>query len=287
MRIFITGGNGQLAKSIGELYGKSEDIYYASKNTLDITNRSDVLAQVKSFRPNIIFHFASMTRGDECAKNPVLAKKINVGGTKNIVAACKKYGSALLFVSTNEVFDGKKRSPYNENDTPNPITVVGETKLQAENVIRENMSDFYIIRTSWLYSDWSSNFIHAVLKKAIKDKEIELVDDEIGSPTYSLDLARAIQKLIQTDQFGTYHVANEGVVSRLEFAKKAFKIYKMKNIKIIPVNLSHFNRLSKPPLYSALKNTKTKKIGIEMPIWDDALKRFLSENNLLKTIQST
>lgn len=279
MKIFITGANGQLAKSFIEIYPK-EKLYSATKEKLDITNKSQVLKQVGKIKPDIIFHFASMTRGDECTKNPKLAHKINVIGTKNIVEAAKENNSAILFVSTNEVFDGKKRSAYTERDKPNPKTVVGDTKYEAEKIIQENMRSYFIIRTSWLYSKWSNNFLHAVLEIAKKHKKIELVADEVSSPTYSLDLAHAIKKLISTKKYGIYHLNNSGHASRLEFAKKAFEIYGVSNVEIIPIKLKDYKRLSKPPLYTALNNNKAKRLKIVFPSWKSALKRFLISNKI-------
>jgi dTDP-4-dehydrorhamnose reductase len=280
MRIFITGAGGQLAKSISSIYLK-EDLYLASRDKLDISDKDQASKLISEFKPDIIFHFASLTRGDECAKNPDMAFKINVKGTENIVRICKKNNIPLLFVSTNEVFDGRKKSAYTEKDKPNPITVAGKTKLEAENIIKENLKKYFIIRTSWLYSEWSANFLHAVLDKARKDKQIELVEDEISSPTYSTDLAKAIKKLIKTRKYGTYHLSNIGSVSRLEFANKAFEICGIKDIKIIPITLDKFKRLSKPPLFTPLNSDKAKKIQIRMPRWNNALERFLIKNKNL------
>jgi dTDP-4-dehydrorhamnose reductase len=275
MRIFITGASGQLAKSITQLY-PNQDLHLASRDMLDITDKKQVITQITKFKPNIVFHFASLTRGDECAKEPEKAYAINVDGTKHVVEACKKLDIPILFVSTNEVFDGKKKKSYIEMDLPNHVTVAGTTKHEAEKIIMKNLKKYYIVRTSWLYSKWSSNFIHAVLKKARSDNKIELVKDEIGTPTYSHDLAQAIKKLLLTKKYGVYHLVNKGIVSRLDFAKKVFEIKKLK-VKIIPVGLNDFNRISKPPKYTPLKNVQAKKHGITLPRWDHALRRFLED----------
>ncbi len=274
MRIFITGANGQLAKSIISLY-QEEDLFLADRKTLDITDKKKVLSLVTKFKPDIIFHFASLTRGDECARDPEKAFAINVKGTQNIIEACQKIGAELLFVSTNEVFDGKKKSRYTEKDKPNPITVVGQTKLEAEKLIAKSLKKYFIVRTSWLYSDWSSNFLHVVVGRAKKDGQLELVSDEVSSPTYSLDLAIALQKLINTHKYGLYHLANFGTVSRLNFAKEAFKILRIKKVKIISKKLKDFNRLSKPPLFTPLNSAKAKKLGIVLPKWNKSLESFL------------
>src|SRR3989344_2764753 len=143
MKVFITGANGQLAKSFSEIYPKNE-LYCVTKDKLDVRNKNQVFKQVEMFKPDIILHFASMTRGDECAKNPEIAHQINVNGTRNIVEVCKKNDITVLFVSTNEVFNGKKGSAYTETDTPNPITVAGMTKHEAEKIVIENLTKYFI-----------------------------------------------------------------------------------------------------------------------------------------------
>lgn len=282
MRIFITGGGGQLAKSILP-HLQNQTIHVATRTNLDVTDSKQVRQQISEFQPDIVLHFASMTRGDECAKNPEVAWIINVKGANNVVQACRETNSVMLFVSTNEVFDGTKRYPYTENDTPNPITIIGKTKHEAEKIIQKNLSRYFIIRTSWLYSNWSQNFLHSVLRKAVRDKSIVLVDDEVSSPTYSEDLSVAITKLITTKEYGIYHLANKGFVSRLDFAKKAFEIYDINDVDVTPVHLDHFKRISRPPLFSALENSNTSIFGINMPQWENALKRFLSSYNLLSS----
>lgn len=279
MRIFITGANGQLARTISALYSQT-DLYLGTREKLDITNRAKVLQQIRKIRPDIIFHFASMTRGDECALNPKRAYSINVSGTENVVDACCEVNSALLFVSTNEVFDGGKKGYYTEEDSPNPITIVGKTKHEAEKIIKKKIRKHFIIRTSWLYSEWNSNFIHAVLEKARKDKKIELVEDEISTPTYSLDLSKAIKKLILTKKYGLYHLSNTGIASRLEFAKKAFDFYNLTDTEIEAIPLAKYERKSKPPLFTPLKSVKAEKLGIVMPHWEDALVRFLKTHRI-------
>jgi|SRR3989344_2774730 len=274
MKIFITGANGQLGKTFSEKYPK-KNLCLATKEKLDVTRQEQVLGQIERFKPDMVFHFASLTRGDECAKNPKKAYEINVNGTRNIVEACKKNNIALLFISTNEIFDGIKKSAYTETDIPNPITVAGKTKYEAEKIVIENLTKYYIIRTSWLYSKWANNFLSVVLNTAKKTKRIKLVKDEVSSPTYSLDLALAIKKLISTNKYGIYHLNNTGKASRLEFAKKAFEIVGFKDMEIIPLKLTDFRRISKPPLYTPLSNSKAKRLGIQLLDWENALKRFL------------
>ncbi len=275
MKVLITGANGQLAKAIS-IQDKRNEIIATGKNQLDVTDKTQCTEFLAKVKPDIVYHFASMTRGDECAANPQLAYKVNVVGTRNLARATAKLNIPILFVSTNEVFDGKKSTPYTESDTPNPKTIVGKNKLEAEKIVAKTNPKHYIVRTMWLYSKWSNNFIHAILKKATVNKTIKLVYDEIGSPTNTLDLAKAITKLTKTNKFGVYHLANKGSASRMDFGEEVFQRLGI-DINIIPVSLNDYKRLSKPPLYSVLGNVKAKKLGITMRGWKTALKEFLSK----------
>lgn len=274
MKILITGGNGQLAKSVIEEYSNHE-LIVTTKKDLDVTNQIMTLEKILTINPDIVFHFASMTRGDECAKNPKRAKEINVAGTRNVVKACKKIDCALLFVSTNEVFDGKKKIAYTEKDKPNPLTIAGKTKLKAEDIIKNNLKKYYIVRSSWLYSKWSNNFLKKVLDIARKNKKLDVVDDEISSPTYSLDLARALKQLIKTNKYGIYHISNIGSASRFDFALESLKIAKIDAYNMSRIKLKDFPRLSKPPLFTPLNNDKAINLGIRIGKWENALRRYL------------
>jgi dTDP-4-dehydrorhamnose reductase len=225
MKMLITGANGQLAKTFSHAFDYDKDtLFLFTKKDLDITNRKQVLKKISNIMPDIVLHFASMTRGDDCAKYPEKAYDINVNGTKNVVDACKSINAQLLFISTNEVFDGKKKTAYYESDTPRPITVAGQTKYEAEKIVIKNLHKYFIVRTSWLFGKWSNNFLNTVLNMARSNMEIKVVVDEISSPTYSVDLCYAIKKLISTKKYGIYHLSNAGKASRFDFAKKAFAI---------------------------------------------------------------
>ncbi len=278
MKIFVTGGDGQLGKCLKSFANKGDTLKFASRNDLDITNPKEVLSVITAFKPNIVLHFAAKTRGDDCARDPKVARLINVRGTRNIITACKNIGADLLFISTNEVFDGKKRSPYSEKDKPNPISIVGKQKFQAEQAIRNSMRNYYIVRTMWLYSEYSSNFLQAIFDKARKNIRVRIVDDEIGSPTSTAELARAILKLIKTKKYGTYHLANRGQASRYEFAMVALNAADISNIKILPVKLSDYKRLSPPPKYSPLSSAKAEKLGILFSDWKVPLIQFVKKN---------
>lgn len=279
MKIAITGGNGQLAKSLHSL--DNQHITLLAKNNLDVTDSHSVEAYFLKHKPDWIFHLASITRGDDNVKNPELAHKVNVIGTENVVKIAKQLDVPLLFVSTNEVFDGLKTTPYSETDKPNPITQVGRHKLEAENIIQNTLDKYLIIRTMWTYSNWSANFIHAIIKIAKEKAELSLVSDEIGSPTSSLDLSKAILAMVRKNIHGLFHVTNDGEASRYDFGVEVLKrIGLINKTKINSVKLSDFHRLSYPPKYSVLNNQKAREKGVILRDWKEALHDFLSNNKV-------
>jgi len=278
MKILITGANGQLAKTVA-YYNKVHDLILATKSVINIEDRRDVYQKITMYKPDIVYHFASMTRGDECAANPKKAYKVNVTGTRHIARITAKLGIPIVFVSTNEVFDGTKQTPYTESDIPNPKTVVGKNKYKAEQIIITTNPQHYIVRTMWLYSEWSNNFIQAIVKKSRNNASINLVSDEIGSPTNTSDLAQAIMLLSATGKYGVYHITNTGSASRLDFGREVFNKLKI-NITIRPVLLNDFKRASKPPKYSVLESKKISKMGILMRNWQSALNDFLTHNTI-------
>lgn len=276
MIIAITGGSGQLAQSYSEI-DKENQLILLSKNDLDITDEKSLFSKFKKINPDIIFHFASLTRRIDCANNKELAYKINVDGTKNIVNFCKKFKKKLVFISTNEVFSGNKRDYYFEADKPDPITTVGKTKLAAEEYIRRNLKEFFIVRTSWLYSKWSNNFLQTIISIAKENNEISLVTDEVGSPTYSIDLAKAIKDLIKTNSYGIFHISNIGMASRYDFGKKALSILKLNSIKVNKITIDQFPAIEMPPKFSPLKSSKLQKISINLNPWEKSLSDFLTK----------
>lgn len=277
MKILVTGANGQLGQTFLASSEASSRILFLDRSKLNVADPAAVAEVVQTFKPHFIFHFASLTRRLECANNPVLAHSVNVVGTKNIIEACKKVNATLVFTSTNEVFDGNRSNTYTEKSVTNPITTVGKTKLAAEELIQKELEKYYIVRTMWLYSKWSKNFLHSIVEVARKKRELSLVTDEIGSPTNSLDLMKAINDLIDTNAFGTYHIVNSGKASRKDFGAFALRQLGLQP-KILSVTLSEFGDTEKPPRMSALSIKKLESRSIFMPTWEASLQSFLHDN---------
>ncbi len=278
--VLITGGGGQLARCL-QLQKSKNLLLLPSKKTLNVLDKRQLNSYVVQHKPDLIIHLASMTKGDLCAAKPEEAYEVNVNGTKNVVFECVKGDLPLMLVSSNEVFDGTKKSFYTETDVPNPKSVAGKTKYLAEEIVKTYMKKYYIIRTMWLYSEWSNNFIQAITKIAMEKGEVSLTSDEVGSPTSSHDLACAILKLIETDSYGIFNIVNKGAVSRLEFGARVLDRLKSRRIvKILPVSLSRYKRLSMPPKRSALSTKKIERIGIKMRPWTEALDKFLRKQKI-------
>lgn len=274
MRILLTGGKGLLGRALQETLGV-HDLIVSDLDEMDITDRPSVDAFFRESQPDIVIHCAAYTDVDGSAKNPDLAYLINGSGTLNVADACRKYGSDMVHISTNEVFSGRLTGGYEEWMHLDPINPYGRSKADAEFHVRHTLSRFYIVRTAWLYGPGARNFIHAIINRARKTGSLEVVADEIGNPTYSLDLARGISALIATGQYGIYHLVNEGTCSRWAFAKKIIELTGIDNVHIKPILSADYSRASCPPLFGQLLNITGTSIGITLRPWADALSDFI------------
>ncbi|MBD0831220.1 dTDP-4-dehydrorhamnose reductase [Aestuariibaculum sediminum] len=278
-KVLVTGSNGQLGQSLKALskqYNQIEFVFTDSK-VLDITNKE----QVNQFFEKEVFHYcincAAYTNVDQAEIEKEKAFTVNAEGVKNVALACKTHGVILIHISTDFVFDGEKKEPYTETDVPNPINVYGASKLQGEVEIRKILKEHFIIRTSWLYSEYGSNFMKTMLQLAKTRDEISVVSDQIGTPTYAVDLVHVIIKIIRckNSTFGIYHFSSEGAVSWYGFAKSIFDKFKVK-VKLNPVSTGDYVTLAKRPNYSVLDTVKSKEIlKVNITNWEDSLENCL------------
>jgi dTDP-4-dehydrorhamnose reductase len=277
MRILITGSSGQLGKMLQQkLVG--QELAHVDLPENDITDREQILSLSDSFSPDVIIHCAAYTDVDGCVTNSDLAYRVNSLGTQNVALAALKVGAAMVHISTNEVFAGDRADGYEEWMQPDPINVYGRTKAASEFHVQSILQRYYIVRTAWLYAPGGHNFIHAVLRQATQEAPLQVVTDEIGNPTNARDLAEAIVKLIDSHQFGVYHLVNEGACSRYEFAQEVLNLSKYSRKSVVPILSSEFIRASTPPPYAALHNICAKSIGITMRPWQDALADYMAEH---------
>jgi dTDP-4-dehydrorhamnose reductase len=277
-RVLITGAKGQLGQELAAVFKKDCSVISTDNDTLDITDPVTVNKVISREKPDWIIHCAAWTNVDAAAENPKAAMKVNVGGTENICKAAKKIGAKVIYISTNEVFDGEKQTPYTEEDKTNPINPYGESKLKGEKCCQEILGDgCVIVRSSWLYGPASkTNFPNKIIEKAKEQGYLKVVDDEVATPTHTRDLAKGIKKLVEKKVGGIFHLINEGEASRLEWAKAVLKTSNLK-VPIEPIKLDDFQRVSKPPKHSVLANTKAKKLGVVLRDWKLANKEYLQK----------
>lgn len=253
MKVLIIGAEGMLGHDLEDILGKENEISTTTIYTLDITDIDKTIKTVKKIDPDVLVHAAAFTDVDGSESNPDLAYKVNVLGTRNVAVACREANSALVYICTDYVFDGTKGSPYYEYDKTNPLGVYGKTKHLGEVYIRDILNKFYIVRTSWLYGSHGPNFVKTMLELAKTNDSISVVDDQIGSPTYTVDLATAISKLIKKPAYGIYHITNSDSCSWYQYAKEIFEIAGIE-IEVKPVSTEEFPRPAPRPKYSVLRN---------------------------------
>lgn len=283
--ILVTGGNGQLANCIKSISNNLQEynIIYSNSSDLDISSENQVNYFFTNHKIDWCINCAAYTAVDKAETEFLLAHKINNEGAKNLALACKKHNAKLIHISTDLVFGGNKNKPYKECDITNPINVYGQTKLDGEKQIQSNFDKYFIIRTSWLYSEFGNNFMKTMLRLASERQELSIVNDQTGTPTYAVDLAHVILKIINTNssKYGLYHYSNNGTVSWYDFAKA---IFEMNNASIIthPIPSSAFPTPAKRPHYSMLDKSKIKNtFDIEIPNWKQSLK--LALTNLISS----
>jgi dTDP-4-dehydrorhamnose reductase len=274
MRIVITGHKGQLGRALQEVL-KGETLFGVDLPQHDITDSQAVAQAITDFHPQVVIHAAAMTDVDGCERDPNAAYRINGLGAQNVALACQRCGAAMVYVSTNEVFDGTKGEPYLEFDQPNPVNTYGRSKLAGEFFTQALLDHFYIVRTAWLYAQSGKNFVSKMIQLADERGELQVVTDEVSSPTYAPDLAQAIANLIRTDHYGIYHFTNEGVCSRYDFAVKILELAGRGHIPIRPITSDQYTRASIPPLYAPIRNfCAATALGITLRPWEEALRAY-------------
>lgn len=264
---------------------KEYNLTGATRSDFDITDYSQTLQFLKDKRPDIVIHAAAYTKVDDCESHSETAYKVNEAGTKNIASGCKDINAKLICISTDYIFNGRKNTPYLENDMPEPLSVYGDSKLKGELAVQDILNDFIIVRTSWLFGKNGNNFIKAILKqvdKAQKDNSVaagfslRVVNDQTGSPTYTIDLSHAIEKLISCNAKGIFNITNSGECSWYQFAKKILELAGIKGVEVVPIKTKELNRPAPRPAYSVLDCSKFKNTtNYQMRHWEDALKDYL------------
>jgi dTDP-4-dehydrorhamnose reductase len=270
MKILITGASGQLGLALQHAL-PGHELLPLDHARLDVTSSAAVRTAIVDARPDVVIHPAAWTDTAGCERDPERALLVNATGARNVAEAAREAGATLVLVSTNEVFDGEKGAPYDEDDAPNPINAYGRSKLAGEVAVRETLPEHYIVRTSWLYGPGRASFPEKVLQNARQHGKLRLVTDEVASPTLTGDLAAAIAKLIETREFGTYHLANEGKCSRKEWAEEVLRLAGVE----VPIEATTQQAYGLPfrkPEHSTLANNRALALGITLRPWREALR---------------
>ncbi len=277
MRILITGAGGQLGRELQRSLA-GETVFPLGHGELDVTDLEACHRVVRELRPEVVIHSAAYTDVDGCETNPDRAYMVNATATRNVATACSEQDATLVYISTDYVFDGTKGSPYVETDEPNPVSKYGSSKLEGERYVMASLARHYIVRTSWLYSNYARNFVKTILSRAPQGDLLGVVD-EIGSPTFAADLADGLARLVHHNSYGIFHLANEGSCSRCEWINA---IVGMAGIPaaVRPVTaeefLAAYPLLAQRPRNSTLRNCRAANdLGIALRPWREALSEML------------
>ena len=268
-KVLVTGAKGMLGKDLCPILEDSGyEVIETDIDTMDITDIFSVKSNIEKYNPDIVIHCAAYTNVDGAETDKETAEKINVLGTENIAKMCAKNNVELVYISTDYVFDGEKSEPYQPDDKPNPLNVYGLTKLKGEQAIQKYCEKYYIVRTSWLYGIHGKNFVETMIILAQTKKELKVVDDQIGCPTWTVELSNAIVKLLEDYEYGIYHACGLGRTSWYGFAKKIFELENI-DVNLQSCTTEEFPRPAKRPKYSVMDNSKLCRR------WEIALKEYL------------
>ena len=282
MRVLVTGAKGQLGTDVmAELKSNNIEAVGIGREELDIV---DAKACEEFFdkanaekRIDAVIHCAAYTAVDKAEDEQELSYNINALGTKNIATACKKFDMKLMYISTDYVFNGQGERPWEPDDERQPLNVYGKTKYEGELFVEEIAKKYFIVRIAWVFGIAGNNFIKTMLKLAKERDSLTVVDDQIGSPTYTADLSKLLVSMIQTDNYGRYHATNEGYCSWYEFAKEIFKVAGV-TINVAPVDSSAYPAKAKRPANSRMEKKKLDEMGFKrLPSWQDATRRYIEE----------
>lgn len=280
-----------LGHALIEILKPEYDVIFFSHQELDITDSSRIEKILEREKPSILINSAAYTKVDDCETNIELAHRVNGQAVREMAQVCQSKGIFLIHFSTDYVFDGCKQTSYREEDETNPLNIYGKSKLEGEKEIVRFLSEFLIIRTSWLYGPNGPNFVDKILQLANEvrsgqRKELQVVDDQTGSPTYTVDLARAVKFLLAKKIQGIFHVTNWGSCSWYDFAKEILRISRYDNVPIKKIKSQDIKRPAKRPAYSILSNDRLENLGYRMQSWTASLNEYLKSFTTQKIVSN-
>jgi len=279
-RILVIGAQGMLGKDLLPILRsslKETEVIGWDLEEIDIRHESDTLSKIGNLRPHIVINIAAYTDVDGCEKNRDEAFRVNAEGTKHVAEGAKEIGAKVVYLSTDYIFDGKKKEPYIETDLPCPLNVYGWSKLKGEEYLQERVEDHLIIRTQWLYGRHGKNFVSSVLRQAREKPVLSIVDDQTGSPTYTVDLSGAIAALLRYDSRGIFHAANDGVCTWYAFGQFILKSSRMEKVSVVPISSEALSRPAARPSQSVLDTRKLRQeTGVRLRHWSEAVQEYLA-----------
>ena len=276
MKVLVTGSKCQLGYDVmNELAKRGYEGIGVDVQEMDITDAQAVDRVITESGADKVIHCAAYTAVDAAEDNVDLCRRVNAQGTENIAKVCKKLDIPMLYLSTDYVFDGEGTRPWEPDDKRDPLNVYGQTKYEGELAIEENLDKYFIVRIAWVFGVNGKNFIKTMLKLAENHDTITVVNDQVGSPTYTYDLSRPLVDMIETDKYGRYHATNEGLCTWYEFAVEIFRQAGI-SVNVVPVTSEEFQAKAKRPHNSRLNKDKLDEMGFKrLPSWQDALSRYL------------
>lgn len=280
-RVLVLGAKGMVGSELMQACPSRFEMIGLGRGELDVTAERETLRTVHEIKPRVVIHAAAYTSVDGCETDPDQAFRVNSQGTLHVALACRQAGARLVYMSTDYVFDGEGPRPYREEDPANPISIYGKSKLEGERHVQRLLDDYIIVRTQWLFGRGGKNFVTTVLDLAREGSPLTIVQDQIGSPTYVVDLSRAIFRLLENGFHGVFHVANSSSCSWYEFAREIVKTAGIEDIEIIPVDEAFQGRPAPRPHYSVLNCERlTRETGLTMRPWQKALQDFVKRREL-------
>lgn len=276
MKVLVTGANGQLGYDVvKELQKQNIECYGAARKDFDIVDFNGTEKFIANYMPDVVIHCAAYTSVDKAEDEQGLCYLVNASATENIAEFCRKINAKMMYISTDYVFDGAKDGFYEVDDEPNPINVYGKTKLLGEQAVQRILDKYFIVRISWVFGEHGNNFVKTMLRLGKERKEISVVADQYGSPTYTADLAALLVEMIKTDKYGVYHATNEGVCTWAEFAEEIFKIAKL-DVKVNHITTEEYPTRARRPMNSRMnKNSLVKNEFCLLNNWHKALKNLI------------